>query len=457
VRIELALSDRVTSLPAVLEGVLRAGDRAWAIRAPVSGAAGPTPSGGAATGDAAPQGAGGFRWALLLAFAGGVILNLMPCVFPVLSIKILGFVRESETRPREVRVHGLLYGAGVILSFQALAGALYVLKAGGERLGWGFQLQSPAVIFLLIAVLFLVALNLLGVFEAGLSVARAAGSVRWGEGRLAAFGTGVLAVFLATPCTAPFMGTALGYAAVQPAHIGLGVFTALAVGMAAPYVLLSFVPHLGARLPGPGRWMETFRQAMAFPLLATVIWLLWVLGLQAGMAVLAAALAGLLVMAFAGWIFGRWRSGTTKAVAGALIAGAIAGVLVAARGAAPTAGGGGAAGEWAPWSEARVAEARAAGRPVFVDFTAAWCLTCKVNEAVALNTADVRAALAAKRVVTLKADWTNPDPAIEAALASFGRNGVPLYVLYPADPAAPPRILPQILATSLVVAELNRL
>lgn len=451
VRLDLALSDRATGIPAVLEGVLRSGDRSWSLAIPTGATANPGPG----AGTPAPARLLEFLWAVLFAFLGGMILNLMPCVFPVLSIKILGFVRQSESHPKEVRIHGMLYGGGVVVSFWALAAVLLALKAGGARLGWGFQLQSPAVIYLLLATLFFLSLNLLGVFEAGTTVARAAGAVRWGEGRAAAFFTGVLATFLATPCTAPFMGTAVGYAAVQPAHVGIGVFTALALGMAAPYVLLSYLPRLGAMLPKPGRWMETFKQAMAFPLLATVIWLVWVLGLQVGLRNVVVALVSLLLIGIAGWIYGRWRSGTTRAVSGALLAGAVGLTLAAMRGgmADPVASAAG----WQPWSEAAVSRARNAGRPVFVDFTAAWCLTCKVNEAVALHTNDVRKALKTKSVVLLKADWTNADPEIERALASFGRNGVPLYVLYPADPAAAPRVLPQLLTPGLVLSELDRL
>ncbi len=457
VSLVLPLSDQAKGAPAVLEGVLVAGDRAWTLAVPVGASAASTP---AAPGTAAVPGTGealrGFLWALLLAFAGGMILNLMPCVFPILSIKVLGFVRESAAHPREVRIHGLLYGAGVLVSFWALTSALLVLKSGGERLGWGFQLQSPSVIALLAATLFLLALNLFGVFEAGTTVARHAGAVRWGEGRSAAFFTGVLATFLATPCTAPFMGTAVGYAAIQPAHIGLAVFSALALGMAAPYVALSFVPALGRHLPRPGRWMETFKQVMAFPLLATVIWLIWVLGLQAGLAAVTQVLACLLVVALAAWLYGRWHTGTMRAVAGGLVVAALAAMLAVMRHPAPSPV---AAmdGDWRPWSAAAVERETAAGRPVFVDFTAAWCLTCKVNELVALDTADGRAALKRHGVVMLKADWTNADPAIERALASFGRNGVPLYVLYPGRKGSAPRILPQILTAQSLATELDRL
>ncbi len=438
----LVKSDQLLKLPAVLDGVLVAGGHAWELHAPLPVTA-------------APAGLA-LWWALVLAFAGGMILNLMPCVFPVLSIKVLGFVRESMHHPHEVKIHGLLYGAGVVASFWALAGALAVLKAGGEHLGWGFQLQSPAVIIVLAAVLFLIALNLFGVFEAGTSVMRTAGSFSWGEGRTAAFFTGVLATFLATPCTAPFMGTAVGYAATQPVHSSFLVFTALALGMAAPYVGLSFAPHLGRLLPRPGRWMETFKHLMAFPLMATVIWLLWVLGLQAGLAAVIRAMATMLAVAFAGWLYGRWHTGVMRAVAGAIIGGAC---IVAVSGVRDLAVSNARDrdGEWERWSQARQDKALAKGSPVFVDYTAAWCLTCKVNEAVALGTTDVRRALKAHGVLLLRADWTNPDREIERALASFGRNGVPLYVLYPGGRSAAPRILPQILTPRMVLDELDKL
>lgn len=469
-RLALAKSDQLTQLPATLEGVLVAGARAWDVNVPLRGGTG---------GSGAASAAGlAMWWALVLAFTGGMILNLMPCVFPVLSIKVLGFVRESTHHPHEVRVHGLLYGAGVVVSFWALAGALFVLKAGGESLGWGFQLQSPMVIIVLSTVLFLIGLNLFGVFEAGMSVMRTAGAIRiggapggverrhsteeggagntWGEGRTAAFFTGVLAVFLATPCTAPFMGTALGYAATQPVHSGFLVFTALALGMAAPYVALSFVPRLGRLLPRPGRWMETFKHLMAFPLMATVIWLLWVLGLQLGLVAVIHALATMLAVGFAGWLYGRWHTGVMRMVAGAIIGMACIAAVIGVRdiGAARTAN---ADGDWERWSQARLDRALSAGKPVFVDFTAAWCLTCKVNEAVALNTADVRAAFKKRGVVLLKADWTNSDREIERALTEFGRNGVPLYVLYPGGRSAPPRLLPQILTPRAVLDELGKL
>jgi len=442
----LAKSDQLAKLPASLEGVLVADQKAWELHLPLAGSPPAT---------AGPK-VLALWWALVLAFAGGMILNLMPCVFPVLSIKVLGFVRESMHHPHEVRIHGLLYGAGVIVSFWVLATALYVLKAGGEHLGWGFQLQSPVVIIVLATVLFLIALNLLGVFEAGTSVMRTAGSISWGEGRPAAFFTGVLAVFLATPCTAPFMGTALGFAATQPIHSGFLVFTALAMGMAAPYVALSFAPHLGRLLPRPGRWMETFKHVMAFPLLATVIWLLWVLGLQAGLVAVINALGAMLAAGFAGGLYGRWHTGVMRGIAGAIIGVACIAAIIGVRDLASIK----ASGRddiWERWSPARLDRALATGKPVFVDFTAAWCLTCKVNEAVALGTDDVRKAFKERGVVMLQADWTNPDREIEKALADFGRDGVPLYILYPGGRSAAPVILPQILTPRAVLNALESL
>ena len=398
----------------------------------------------------------GFWGALLFAFLGGMILNLMPCVFPVLSIKVIGFVRESSHQPREVKVHGLLYGLGVVVSFWLLASGLILLRAGGERLGWGFQLQSPTVILGLAVIMFLLSLNLLGVFEAGTSIAHTTGKFTWTEGRAGAFFTGVLATFLATPCTAPFMGTALGYAMTRPVHEGLAVFTALGVGMAAPYMGLSFAPHLSRYLPRPGRWMETFKQVMAFPLLVTVIWLLWVLGLQAGLAAVITALGCLLVSGVAGWLYGRWHTRFMRVVVVLLIAGGVLATVASMRNAAPM-GAPAAAGEWEPYTQSRLDAALAKGDPVFVDFTAAWCLTCKVNEMTALNVRDVMEAFRRHRVVLLKADWTNPNPDIERALAASGRTGVPLYLLYTGGRGSAPKVLPQILTARKVLAELDAL
>ena len=450
----LAKSDELKHFPDFIWGVVTSGSGAWEVSVPLNRAG---PAGSSRPGPVNPGTPGvGLWWAFVLAFIGGMILNLMPCVFPILSIKVLGFVRESSHKPQEVRLHGLLYGLGVIVSFWVLALLLILLRAGGQHLGWGFQLQSPTVILLMAVIMFLLALNLLGVFEAGTSIARTTGKFRWTEGRTGAFFTGILATFLATPCTGPFMGTAVGFAATQPAIDGLLVFTGLGLGMAIPYVALSFAPRFSDVLPKPGRWMESFKQLMAFPLLGTVIWLLWVLGLQAGLNAVIGGLGCLLVAGVAGWLYGRWHTGVMRIVAGVLIAG---GVVLATRGirdsapmGTPDVGAG-----WQEYSRARLAQLLEKGQPVFVDFTAAWCLTCKVNEMGALGTGSVREAFLRHKVVLLKADWTNPNPDIETALAEFGRNGVPLYLLYPGGKGNPPRVLPQILTPQKILAELESL
>ena len=410
--------------------------------------------------EAAAEGQAGFGLllALVFALAGGVILNLMPCVFPVLSVKVLGFVEHGGRDPGRARKHGLVFAAGVVFSFWVLAGLLLVLRAGGQSLGWGFQLQSPTIVALLALLLFGLGLSLSGVFEMGLGLTRLGGAGGGGSYQ-DSFLTGGLAVLVATPCTAPFMGAALGYALVQPPAAGMAVFTALAVGLAAPYVVLTSAPALLRRLPRPGAWMETFKQVLAFPLYATVVWMVWVFGQQAGINAVAVLLLGMTLLAFAAWLAGRSGSSTfaPARVAAVVLAVAAAGVSVwGARSMAVPAGAAAVSGDWEPWSEARVAELRAAGRPVFVDFTAAWCLSCQVNERVALSSAAARRAFAEADVALVKADWTSRDDTIAAALESFGRSGVPLYLLYPADPTAQPEILPALLSPGMVVDAVER-
>lgn len=391
--------------------------------------------------------------ALAFAFIGGLLLNLMPCVFPVLSVKVLALLQHGgdDVRARS-RNHGLVFGAGVLLSFWALAGILMALRAGGESLGWGFQLQSPTVVALLAMLMFALGLNLSGVFEIGLSLTRlgAAGS---GGGYSDSLLTGLLAVLVAAPCTAPFMGAALGYALVQPAFVGLLVFTALGIGLALPFVLLASVPALARFLPRPGPWLETLKQAFAFPLYATVVWLLWVLGQQTGIDAIAIVLLAMILFALAAWMWARSvRAGATiiRGAAGVVMLVAVGVALTgASRMSAQPAVAASVAG-WEPWSKARVTELRQAGRPVFVDFTAAWCLSCQVNERVALRTASAQRAFAAANVALLRADWTSRDSAITAELASFGRSGVPLYVMYPAGTGAA-SILPAVLSPGMVV------
>ena len=400
--------------------------------------------------------------ALVFALAGGLLLNLMPCVFPVLGIKVMGFVRHAHGDARALWIQGAVFSAGVLLSFLVLAGLLLALRAGGTELGWGFQMQSPAFVTLLAALFLLMALNLFGVFEWG-GFAQSMTSSVSAEGRYAdAFLAGVLATVVATPCTAPFMGAAVGFTLAQPAAISLAIFAMLGVGMALPVLALSFFPAALKKLPKPGPWMETFKQVMAFPLFATVIWLAWVLGAQAGNDAVLALLAGLLVLAIGAWIHGRWArsEGMARFVFAGLFA--AAGLWLAwpgtvtapneARAALPRPG----EIAWQPWSPERLAELRAAGTPVFVDFTAAWCVTCQVNKRVALNRDEVVKALAERGVVALKADWTNNDPRITEALAELGRNALPVYALY-APGQAQPTLLPEVLTASLVVNEISKL
>ena len=395
--------------------------------------------------------------ALVLALAGGALLNLMPCVFPVLSLKVLGFAAHAHDR-RGLLAGGLAYTAGVVLSFVALAALLLALRAGGEQLGWGFQLQSPAVVAALAALFTLIGLNLAGVFEFGSVLPSAWAAARARHPVIDSFLTGVLAVAVASPCTAPFMGASLGAAVALPSAQGLAVFAALGLGMALPYLLASAWPAVARLLPRPGGWMAHFKTAMAFPMFATVVWLVWVLGVQVGVDGVAALLALLVALAFAAWALGspalgpRARSGF-GAVAAVLVLAALVWTVPALRqeAAAPAP----VAGEaWQPWSPERVAQAQAAGQPVFVDFTAAWCVTCQFNKRSTLGTAPIAAAFKARNVLLLRADWTRRDAAISAELARLGRSGVPVYLLYTPG-AAGPRILSEILTVSEVLAALN--
>jgi thiol:disulfide interchange protein len=409
----------------------------------------------------APGGTTGLASALAFAFLGGLILNLMPCVLPVLSLKVLGFVKHAGHEPRKARLHALVFAAGVLVSFWALAGLLLGLRALGQHVGWGFQLQSPSFVIFLAFLFFLLALNLFGVFELGESLT-AAGNIATEKFGLAhSFWNGALATIVATPCTAPFMGSALGYGLSQPAAVSLLIFTSLGLGMAAPYVGLSFSPGLLRFLPRPGAWMEGFKQLMGFCLMATVIALLWLFGQQAGVDGIAFLLGALLVAGLGAWVYGRpsaspRRRAIRVSLSAALV---ITGLAIgfgparpaaAARMAAPAADA-----RWEPWSEARVAELRGHGKPVFIDFTAAWCLTCQVNARVALDTQEVVERFERGGVALLKADWTLRDDRITQALASHGRQGVPVYVLYGPDPKAEPRLLPEILTPAIVLQALD--
>ncbi len=408
----------------------------------------------------------GLLVALAFAFGGGILLNLMPCVLPVLSLKVLSFVRHAGENPRKAWHHGVAFSLGVLLSFWALAGVLLALRAAGEGVGWGFQLQSPGFVVALATLFFVLGLNLFGVFEMGESFTTAGNLTVGKSGLHASFWGGALATVVATPCTAPFMGSALGWGLSQPWAVSLLVFTALGLGMAAPYLLLSFQPRLVRFVPRPGRWMETFKQLMGFFLMATVVFLVWLLGQQAGNDGVAALLAGLVVVGMGAWSYGRGEAhgastGSRRVARGLGVALGVAGLALALSGArvaspassAGTRGSGGLV--WESWSEERVTALRAEGRAVFVDFTAAWCLTCQMNERVALANADVVARFTRENVALLKADWTLRDERISRALASHGRQGVPLYVLYGRDQGAAPRLLPEVITPGIVLAALD--
>ena len=399
---------------------------------------------------------------LLFALLGGLILNLMPCVFPVLSIKALNVMEQAQKHPAAVRAKGLVFAAGVIVSMLCLAGVLLMLRAGGEQLGWGFQLQSPLFVTLLVYLLLAVGLNLSGVFEVGGGLAGVGDSLTQGDSYSASFFTGVLATLVATPCSAPFMAPAVGAALTQAPFNALCIFAALGVGISLPFVLLSFAPWMRRVLPKPGAWMDTLKQVFAFPVYATAAWLLWVVAQETSPFGLGAALAGSILVALAAWSFQKARSsaggGRVTVIATAVISLVLAIILPirfadVAAAAAPGSSAQAKPGddEWQPYSAARVAELSAAGRPLLVNFTASWCLTCMVNERNAFSDAAVQEIFRDKKVTLMKGDWTNRDPAITKALAAFGRAGVPLYVVYNGKPGATePVVLPQLLTAGVV-------
>lgn len=395
-----------------------------------------------------------------LAFLGGLLLNLMPCVFPVLFIKGLALVRSSNEERHVLRAHGFIYAAGILVSFWTLVAALLVLRTAGAHLGWGYQFQSPIFLALMASLLFFLGLSLAGQFEIGLTLTSAGGSLAAKQGYAGSFFTGVLAVVVATPCTAPLMGAAIGYALQQSPAVTFAVFTALALGLAAPYVALTLQPAWTRFLPRPGVWMDLLKQATAVPIFATVIWLAWVLAQAYGAAILAALLASLLLVAIAGWFLGRWPAQRwATAVASVVLLGVVAvSVFAPAKLAATpsafstTATRAG----WEPWTAETVSRYQSQGRPVFVDFTASWCLSCQVNERVALSRPEVQKAFADANVALLRADWTQHDDAIGQALAGLGRSGVPAYVLYIPGEASP-QLLPEVLTPGIVTEALGNL
>jgi thiol:disulfide interchange protein/DsbC/DsbD-like thiol-disulfide interchange protein len=395
--------------------------------------------------------------ALLGALLGGLLLNLMPCVFPILAIKVLGFARQAGNHSAH-RTAGLAYTAGVMFSMLALGGAMLALRAAGAQLGWGFQLQSPAVVAALAALFTLIGLNLAGVFEFGRAAPLSLCSAQARHPIANDFLSGVLAVVIASPCTAPFMGVSLGFAIGLPATQALLLFAALGLGLALPYLVAGFIPAVALLLPRPGPWMNTLRRLLAFPMFATVAWLVWVLGQQSGIDGAGTLLALLVCMAAIVWAL-TLRGRTRLVIATMMVA--FTAVLAAAIGRnvlqtveparlAATAGE-----RWQPWSAARVAELTGAGQPVFIDFTAAWCVTCQYNKKATLADAEVLADFDSKKVAMLRADWTRRDPAITAALTALGRSGVPLYVLQ--APGKAPVVLTEILGKDEVRAALAKL
>jgi thiol:disulfide interchange protein DsbD len=399
--------------------------------------------------------------AAVLALLGGLILNLMPCVFPVLSIKVLGLIGHAGQSRARVREHGFAYTAGVLAAFTALGGLLLAARAAGAQVGWGFQLQSPATVAVLAYMLFAVGLNLSGVFHLGMSLQGIGQRAALSPGLAGSFSAGVLAAVVATPCTAPFMATAVGFALTQPAAVSFVVFLALGLGLALPFLALTLMPDLISRLPRPGPWMERLKQLLAFPVYATVAWLVWVLSQQVGPAGLLGALIGLVLVGLAAWSFnvqqtanawGRRLAVTATAASLAVAIVAIAGLEQAKLAPGERTLAASAAGA-ERFSQARLDELVAGDRPVFVNFTAAWCITCLVNEQTSLANATVKDAFARKGVAYLKGDWTNRDPEISRILERHGRSGVPLYLLYAGG--REPAVLPQILTPATVLAHID--
>lgn len=388
---------------------------------------------------------------LIFALLGGFVLNLMPCVFPVLGIKIAGFVNQSGRDPRKVARHGLAFTLGVLLSFWVLAGLLATLRATGSQIGWGFQLQSPVFVFALIVILLVFGLSLSGVFEVGLRATGVGSELQTRQGYVGSIFAGVLAAVVATPCSAPFLAPALGAALMLPTVESTLVFTAIGIGLSAPYLLLSIFPRAINALPRPGRWMETFRQILAFPLYASAAYLLWVLAGQVSESGLLTALLGLTVIAMAGWLYGHCT--TPGAAGGRVRLGFIGGAALLAAGlslgwprvVAPTDI------TWEPWSVERVEQLRLAGRPIYMDFTARWCATCQVNKKFVFASTDVRRYFWDHKVASLKADWTNADPRITEELVKWHRSAVPFNLIYsPGDPN--PKVLPEVLTPGIVLS-----
>jgi thiol:disulfide interchange protein len=449
VKLTLTKDQNLSSTPQQLQGVLVLGSgRAYKIHA--------TP--GVLALSTSSASSSGLLRIVLLAFLGGAILNLMPCVFPVLFLKGLALVQSSTEERRKIRLHGFVYTLGILVSFWIVVGILLTLRAAGHNFGWGFQFQSPLFLVLLSLLLFFLGLSLAGQFEIGLSLTSAGSSLAAKQGYAGSFFTGVLAVIVATPCTAPFMGAAIGYALAASAATSIAVFTAVALGLAAPYLLLAFNPAWTRLLPRPGAWMEILKQAVSIPIFGTVIWLVWVFNQTTASASLIFLLSAFLLLAIAGWILGRWPARAPATVAAILVlAAAVTVPLWAIHTLAPSQVASVQDAVWQPFSPDLVARYRSEGKPVFVDFTASWCLSCQVNERVVLDRPEVQNALKSSGVELVRADWTRHSQTIADTLASLGRDGVPTYALYPANPNDPPHLLPEVLTPGIVIRALDQL
>ena len=453
IRIFLDRDSASTSLPKTFHALIKLSDtEAYEINVPVTPGATPAPppdvkkiTNGATPSDITAIGAIG------LAFIGGLILNLMPCVFPVLFLKGLALVNSSTEERGRQRLHGLIYTFGILVSFWAIVAVLLILRAGGQQLGWGFQLQSPAFVAVLAALMFFLALSLAGQFELGLSLTSAGGSLAQKQGFAGSFFTGVLAVAVATPCMGPLMGAVVGFALAQPTWLTFVVFTSLALGLALPYLVLSLQPQWTRILPKPGAWMETLKQATAVILFATAIWLAWVyahLYANDGVDRMAVLLICFLVLAIAGWALGRWPAKWASS-ASAVVLIAIALYFPLHKPKPETLA-------WQAFTPTSYEAARASGNPVFIDFTAAWCLSCQVNERAVLRSPDVEKKLISQHFVLLKADWTQYDPAITQLLGTLGRSGVPTYVIYPPGKTSNAQVLPELLTKDIVLQDIEK-
>jgi thiol:disulfide interchange protein DsbD len=463
IRLRIARSQETKELPKTLHGLIKLGDtEAYDVTAPVvpgevaasAPAAAPSSASPAPAADA--SGKVTTIGAIALAFFGGLILNLMPCVFPVLFLKGLALVQSSTEERSELRKHGLVYTLGILVSFWAIVAVLLIVRAGGSQAGWGFQLQSPVFLTLLASGIFFFALSLAGMFDIGLSLTNLGDGLAQKQGYTGSFFTGVLATVVATPCTAPLMGAAIGFALAQPAPITFAVFTALALGLATPYLALSFQPAWTRIMPRPGAWMEIFKQVTAAIFFATVIWLTYVYGaLFTGPAAgtnaiyrVALLMTCFLALTVAAWVLGKWPARWPSTIAAVLIAAAALAIpLYQPKDTTLV---------WQPYTPQTLQAARSTGNPVFIDFTAAWCLSCQVNERLVLKSAEVQHDFASKKFTLLRADWTQYDPEITRQLQSINRSGVPTYVIYPGGASSSADVLPELLTKSIVLDAIQK-